>query len=155
MTIAIVVIIIGVFGSAFISASEAALISVNKVRMRRLAGEGDRRAIAAVKVTEEHEKFFGAILLTGNVLNIMITAVATSLAISIMDKNNGAVVSRGQIEKELAKAGLGGVGSVKQHIMRLRRKFEDNAKDPTWFANVPGVGYRFIGGPKNGAGKAI
>lgn len=93
LAIAIVVIIIGVIGSAFISASEAALISVNKVRMRRLAGEGDRRALAAVKVTEEHEKFFGAILLTGNVLNIMITAVATSLAITIMGKNNGAVVA--------------------------------------------------------------
>ena len=72
----------------------------------------------------------------------------------LLVKNHGAVVSRDQIEKELAKAGLGGVGSVKQHIMRLRRKFEDSAKNPKLFANVPGVGYRFIGGSKNGAGKA-
>ncbi len=71
----------------------------------------------------------------------------------LLVKNHGAVVSRGQIEKDLAKAGLGSVGSVKQHIMRLRRKFEDDAKNPKWFANVPGVGYRFIGGSKNGAGK--
>lgn len=71
----------------------------------------------------------------------------------LLVKNNGAVVSRGQIEKELAKAGFGSVGSVKQHIMRLRRKFEDDAKDPRWFANVPGVGYRFIGGSKDGAEK--
>ena len=72
----------------------------------------------------------------------------------LLVKNNGAVVSRAQIEKELSKAGLSTAGSVKQHIMRLRRKFGDNAKDPNWFANVPGVGYRFIGGPKNGARKA-
>ena len=72
----------------------------------------------------------------------------------LLVKNNGAVVSRSQIEKELAKAGLGNVGSVKQHIMRLRRKFEDDAKDPKWFANVPGVGYRFVGGSRTGAGKA-
>ena len=72
----------------------------------------------------------------------------------LLVKNNGAVVSRSQIEKELAKAGLGNVGSVKQHIMRLRRKFEDDAKDPKWFANVPGVCYRFIGGSRTGAGKA-
>ena len=72
----------------------------------------------------------------------------------LLVRNNGAVVSRGQIEKELAKAGLGSVGSVKQHIMRLRRKFADNAKDPKLFANVPGVGYRFIGGTKNDAGKS-
>ncbi len=64
----------------------------------------------------------------------------------LLVKNNGAVVSRAEIEKELAKAGLGTTGSVKQHIMRLRRKFDDDAKDPKWFANVPGVGYRFVGG---------
>ena len=46
--------------------------------------------------------------------------------------------------------GLGATGSVKQHIMRLRRKFNDSAKDPRWFANVPGVGYRFIGGQTTG-----
>ena len=73
----------------------------------------------------------------------------------LLVKNNGAVVSRGEIEKERAKAGLGGVGSVKPHIMRLRRKFEDNAKDPSWFANVPGGGYRFIGGSRNSASRAI
>ena len=72
----------------------------------------------------------------------------------LLVKNHGSVVSRGQIEKELAKAGLGGVGSVKQHIMRLRRKFEDDAKHPKWFVNVPGVGYRFIGGSNNGVRKA-
>ncbi len=93
MAIAIVVIIVGVLGSAFISASEAALISVNKVRMRRLAEEGNIRARAAVRVTQEHEKFFGTILLTGNVLNVMITAVATSLAITIVGQNNVGVVA--------------------------------------------------------------
>jgi DNA-binding response OmpR family regulator len=66
----------------------------------------------------------------------------------LLVKNNGAVVSRADMEKELVKAGLGAAGSVKQHIMRLRRKFQDNAKNPMWFANVPGVGYRFIGGQK-------
>jgi DNA-binding response OmpR family regulator len=40
----------------------------------------------------------------------------------LLVKNNGAVVSRAEIEKELARAGFGTTGSVKQHIMRLRRK---------------------------------
>ena len=93
MPIAIIVIVIGLLGSAFISASEAALISVNKVRMRRLAEEGDPRAEATIRVTEEHERFFGSILLTGNVLNIMVTAVATSVTIQIFDSNNGFVVA--------------------------------------------------------------
>ena len=44
----------------------------------------------------------------------------------LLVKSRGAVVSRTQLENELAKAGLGTVGSVKQHIMRLRRKFDDD-----------------------------
>ncbi|MCH7737745.1 MAG: response regulator transcription factor [Chloroflexi bacterium] len=70
----------------------------------------------------------------------------------LLVKNSGAVVRKAEIEKELSKAGLGATGSVKQHIMRLRRKFHDDAKDPIWFANVPGVGYRFIGGQTSGEG---
>ncbi len=71
----------------------------------------------------------------------------------LLVKNKGAVVPRGDMEKELAKAGLGAAGSVKQHIMRLRRKFQDNAKNPRWFANVPGIGYRFIGGENKNPGR--
>ena len=93
-----------------------------------------------------HEVFIGARAVSLTPAEFQLT--------HLLVKNHGAVVSRGQIEKELAKAGLGGVGSVKQHIMRLRRKFEDNAKNPTWFANVPGVGYRFIGESKNGHSEA-
>ena len=68
----------------------------------------------------------------------------------LLVNNDGAVVSKADIEKELSKAGLGATGSVKQHIMRLRRKFQGNAKNPKWFANVPGIGYRFIGGQDSG-----
>lgn len=68
----------------------------------------------------------------------------------LLVKSDGAVVSKADIEKELSNAGLGAAGSVKQHIMRLRRKFQDNAKNPKWFANVPGIGYRFIGGQNSG-----
>ena len=68
----------------------------------------------------------------------------------LLVKNKGAVVPRAEMEKVLAKAGLGAAGSVKQHIMRLRRKFQDNAKNPKWFANVPGIGYRFIGAENKG-----
>lgn len=96
--------------------------------------------------TSTHEVFIGG-------REVSLTPAEFQLT-QLLVKHKGAVVSRSQIEKELAKAGLGGVGSIKQHIMRLRRKFEDDAKSPKWFANVPGVGYRFIGGSNSGAGKA-
>ena len=109
----------------------------------RVAAEDEEPLIVGdLKVNPStHEVFIGG-------REVSLTPAEFQLT-QLLVKNHGAVVSRGQIEKELAKVGLGGVGSVKQHIMRLRRKFGDDAKDPKWFANVPGVGYRFIGGSKS------
>jgi hypothetical protein len=36
---------------------------------------------------------------------------------------------------------------VKKYVQRLRRKLEDDAREPQWIASVHGVGYRFIGPP--------
>ena len=63
----------------------------------------------------------------------------------LLVKNCGIVMSHEAIEREISKSGLGKQGSLKQHVMRLRRKLEDNAQEPRWIATVPGVGYRFIG----------
>ena len=63
----------------------------------------------------------------------------------LLVKNCGNVVSRETIEGEISKSGLGKLGSLKQHVMHLRRKLDDNAQEPRWIATVPGVGYRFIG----------
>ena len=91
MVLSIVIIVLALAGSAFISASEAGLLAVNRVRIRRLAAEGNRRAAAATSVLSEHEKFFGSILLTGNIFNILIASVGTALAIKIGGDSGAAV----------------------------------------------------------------
>ena len=91
MVLSIVIIVLALAGSAFISASEAGLLAVNRIRMRSLAAEGNRRAAAAMEVLGEHEKFFGAILLTGNILNILIASVSTALAIRLAGDSGLAV----------------------------------------------------------------
>lgn len=68
--LAIVLIVIGLAGSAFISAAEAGLISVNKLRVRHLAEKGDKRAAAVVRIVDEHEKFFGTILFLNSVQRV-------------------------------------------------------------------------------------
>ena len=83
MVLSIVIIVVALAGSAFISASEAGLLAVNRIRMRSLAAEGNRRASTAMDILGEHEKFFGSILLTGNIFNILIASVSTALAISL------------------------------------------------------------------------
>ncbi|MEX0761091.1 MAG: hemolysin family protein [Dehalococcoidia bacterium] len=91
MELSILMLVLALIGSAFISSSETALLAVNKFRIHRLATEGDRRARMIMKFSEQHEKFFGAILLANNVLNMMLAAVGTSLAIAVWGNTGGTV----------------------------------------------------------------
>ena len=70
-------------GSAFISASEASIIAVNRVRIKNLADRGNKKATAIVKTLEENEKFFGTLLLFGNLLNVLIATLVGTLIINL------------------------------------------------------------------------
>jgi len=69
--------------SAFFSGSETALTGSSKARMHRLAKSGDKRAIAVEKLSEKSENTLGAILLGNNTVNILASALATSLFIGL------------------------------------------------------------------------
>ena len=101
MAVYVIILIVGIIGSAFISGCEASFISVNKLRVRHLAAGGDKSARAVTRVVDEHQKFFGTVLLTGNALNVLVASVATSLAISLWG-NTGNVVAIAAIATTVA-----------------------------------------------------
>ena len=72
-----------VFLSAFFSSSETALTTVNKIRMRTLAENGNKRAEKVLKVTSDSGKMLSAILIGNNIVNIFASSLATILAIDI------------------------------------------------------------------------
>ena len=72
-----------VFLSAFFSSSETALTTVNKIRMKNLAENGDKRAAKVLKVTSDSGKMLSAILIGNNIVNIFASSLATILAIDI------------------------------------------------------------------------
>jgi len=82
VTTSIIIIVIGLLGSAFISATEAAVLGASRFRIEHLGEEGDQRARLVVRIFQNYEKFFGTILLVGNLFNIMVATVGTTLAIS-------------------------------------------------------------------------
>tara|TARA_Y100001970_G_scaffold126771_1_gene156740 strand:+ start:4991 stop:6274 length:1284 start_codon:yes stop_codon:yes gene_type:complete len=84
----IIIIILALFGSAFISASEASIIAVNRVRIRNLSDQGDKKAEAIEKTLEENEKFFGTLLLFGNLLNVLIATLVGTLIINLAGKGS-------------------------------------------------------------------
>ena len=93
MTTSIVIIVIGLLGSAFISATEAAVLGASRHRIEHRGEEGDKRAQLVVKIFQQYEKFFGTILLIGNLFNIMVATVGTTLAISTIGGGEATLLS--------------------------------------------------------------
>lgn len=63
--------------SAFFSSAETALVTVNKIRIRNLIDEGDRRAITLSKLIEDQGKMLSAILIGNNIVNISASSLST------------------------------------------------------------------------------
>ncbi|MEL6753367.1 MAG: CNNM domain-containing protein, partial [Pseudomonadota bacterium] len=69
--------------SGFFSGSETSLTAASRSRMHALEKDGDPRAAAVNKLLEDKEGLIGAILLGNNLVNILASALATSLFISL------------------------------------------------------------------------
>lgn len=65
--------------SAFFSSAETALVTVNRIRIRNLIEEGDRRAITLSKLIEDQGKMLSAILIGNNIVNISASSLSTIL----------------------------------------------------------------------------
>ncbi|MFT9497001.1 HlyC/CorC family transporter [Anaerosolibacter sp.] len=70
-------------GSAFFSASETALMSLSKIRVRHMVEENIRGAQSIEKVIENPSKLLSTILIGNNVVNIGASALATALALEL------------------------------------------------------------------------
>ncbi|HEY9766211.1 MAG TPA: hemolysin family protein, partial [Chroococcales cyanobacterium] len=68
------------FGVAFFSSSEAAIISVSKIRIRNLAEKENPKAMAVQRLLLQHDRFFGTILMLENFLIIIATSLFTVMA---------------------------------------------------------------------------
>lgn len=69
--------------SAFFSSAETALTTANRVRLKTLADDGNRRAQTALDVLDKYGKMLSAILIGNNIVNITASSLATTLAIRI------------------------------------------------------------------------
>ena len=67
--------------SAFFSSAETALSTANRVRMRALEDEGNKRAARVNKILENYSKMLSSILIGNNIVNLSASALATTLAL--------------------------------------------------------------------------
>ncbi|XVG95715.1 HlyC/CorC family transporter [Eubacteriales bacterium KG125] len=79
----IILIIIFLIFSAFFSATETAFTSLNRVRLKNRANDGDIKAKRTLHLAENYGKLLSTILIGNNLVNIALTATATVLFIKL------------------------------------------------------------------------
>ena len=83
----IAVILLLILASAFFSSAETALTAASDARMRQLAGKGNRKAKLVERLRDDREGLIGSILIGNNAVNVIASALATSVFISLLDES--------------------------------------------------------------------
>ena len=87
MDTALIIILVSIFFlltiSAVLSGSETALTATSRARIHQLKRKGSRRARIVEALTSRNERLLGTILLGNNLVNILASALATSVLIGI------------------------------------------------------------------------
>ncbi|CZR96363.1 MULTISPECIES: HlyC/CorC family transporter [unclassified Clostridioides] len=91
--IQIIFLIVLLMGSAFFSASETALMSLSKIRIRYMQDEGVKGAKLVSSLIESPNKLLSSILVGNNVVNIAATSISTSLFIGLMGEKGVALAT--------------------------------------------------------------
>ncbi len=94
LTFMIVILVVLVIISAFFSASETAFSSLNKIRIKSLANEGNKRAKTALFLEERFDKLLVTILIGNNAVNLASSSIATLLFVELLqDEAAGALIA--------------------------------------------------------------
>ena len=72
--------------SAFLSGSETALTAASRPLMHQLEQTGDKRAGLVNRLHQRSDRLIGTILLGNNLVNILASALATSMLITLFGK---------------------------------------------------------------------
>ncbi len=89
----VIILAILILLSGFFSASETAYFSMNKIRIKSLANDGNKRAKKAMKLSENMDELLSTILIGNNLVNIATTAIATVLFTNLIGAELGATVA--------------------------------------------------------------
>lgn len=90
--IELIVIIVGVMGSAFFSSSETALTSLNVFKIRQMEENGVENSSLVRKLTDNIGKVLTTILIGNNIVNIATTTIATIFFTDLFGPS-GAIIS--------------------------------------------------------------
>ena len=79
--------------SAFFSASETAFSSLNQIRLKSRAEDGDSAAARVLAMSEKYDKLLSTILIGNNIVNNVATTIGAVLFIQLIGPGKGPTVS--------------------------------------------------------------
>lgn len=86
------VLVILILCSAYFSASETAMMSLNRYRLRHLADKQHKGALRASRLLDNPDRLIGVILIGNNFVNILASSIATVIAIRLWG-DNGVIIA--------------------------------------------------------------
>ena len=89
----LVALIVLIAFSAFFSASETAFSSLNQIRLKSRAEEGDTSAARVLAMAEKYDKLLSSILIGNNIVNIAAASIGTVLFTKWLGEERGATAS--------------------------------------------------------------
>ncbi len=78
-----VVFVVCVVLSAYFSASETAFSTANKIRLKSMAQDGNKKAEKTLKIIDDYDNMISAILIGNNIVNIASASVATVMFVEV------------------------------------------------------------------------
>ena len=79
--------------SGYFSATETAFTSLNRIRLKNKADNGDRRAARTLELAEDYDRLLSTILIGNNIVNNVATTIGAVLFINLIDEVTGPTVS--------------------------------------------------------------
>lgn len=91
--ILLAVLVLMVVMSAYFSATETAFTSLNRIRLKSRAENGDKRAEKTLALAEDYDRLLSTILIGNNIVNNVATTLSTLLFITLLGQASGPAVS--------------------------------------------------------------
>ncbi|MEG1585038.1 MAG: hemolysin family protein, partial [Anaerovorax sp.] len=89
----IIAIVVLVILSGYFSATETAFTSLNRIRMKNLANDGNQKAKLVLRLSNNFDQLLSTILIGNNIVNISMTAIATVLFVGLYGEDVGATAA--------------------------------------------------------------
>lgn len=74
--------------SAFFSSTETAFSTFNRIRMKNMAQNGNKRAALVLKLDERYDRFINTVLIGNNIVNIALSSIGTIFFIDLFTSMN-------------------------------------------------------------------